>query len=352
MTRPMSTGRTATALAAFGLACCSIAACGSDDGPSDSGASRDTTVVVAEDAPADTSPATDAATTVADEPTTPPVDTEPESSEPAPTTTGDLPLTDDGLRFIGDIDPATAALAVTFCTSFGDLDEPDGVDQLMALVSDDIVIDDVVTGETYRGRADVRAYVAGLYDNLGIDGAVCSGIDLRQGGSWFAGSYMLYAGDTRLSQGIAAVKVDDAGLVERQVNFYTPGTPTAAQRNADLGSGVLSMGMQYCSAWGDPYGGDLSDRPDPERIVSLMSAEPTIHGTSTIQGVEQIRSFAENAVWDRNECSLEFRVLQWEAVANRFFDDDTGKIWEGVNVIALDENGLVTDHWAFLEIVS
>ena len=334
--------RTGAGLAALGIACASIAACGSDDEASDTASSSDTTEVVADDSTVDTA---------AEPAATEPAATEPAATEPATTDTSSTELTDDGLAYISDLDLAITEPALTFCEAYGNLDEPDGVDQLMALVSDDIVIEDMLLGETYSGPEDVRAWVAGLYDTFGIDGAVCPG-DAVQGASWTAGPYELWVGESLLSQGIAAVRVNDEGLIERQVNFYTPSPDGTPQPNIDQGGGVLSIGMQYCTAWGDPYYVDVSEDPDPDRIVSLMSAEPTIHGTRTITGADQIRTFAENVVWDRNECSGEVQAVQWEAVANRFFDDDTGSVWEGVNVIALDADELVTDHWSFQELVS
>jgi hypothetical protein len=329
MKKLTTTHRTSAALAVLGIACASIAACGSDEGASTTETSSDTTEVVADD------------TTAA---------TEPAATEPAATDTAPTDLTDDGLAYISDLDPAITEPALTFCEAYGNLDEPDGVDQLMALVSDDIVIEDMLLGETYSGREDVRAWVAGLNETFGIDGAVCPG-DAVQGASWTAGPYELWVADTVLSQGIAAVRVNDQGLVERQVNFYTPSPDGTTQPNVDQGSGVLSIGMQYCNAWGDEFS-EGHEAPDPDKIVSLMSAEPTIHGTRTMTGADQIRTFAENAVWDRNECSVEVQAVQWEAVANRFFDDDTGTVWEGVNVIELDANESVADHWTYLEVVS
>ena len=336
------------AIAVLGIACVSITACGSDDEASNAATSPDTTEMVVNESTVDA--AAEPATT---EPaTTESVTTEPATTE-APATEGTAPIwvTDDGLPFINALDPAITEPALAFCRAFGNLDEPDGVDQLMALASDDIVIEDMLLGETYSGRDDVKAFVEGLYATFGIDRAVCPG-DAVQGASWAAGTYELYAADTLLSQGIAAIKVGDDGLVERQVNYYTLSPDGLRQPDIDQGGGVLSIGSQYCSAWGDPYGGDFGDQPDPERILSLMSAEPTLHGATTIAGAEQIRIFAENSVWDRNECGMEVKQVQWEAVANRFFDDDSGTIWEGVNVLALDANELVTDHWTFLEVVS
>jgi hypothetical protein len=250
--------------------------------------------------------------------------------------------------------------ALAFCEAYGNLDEPDGVDQLMALVSDGIVIEDVVLGESYRGRDDVRAYVTGLYDTFAIDDAVCPYYGGVQGASWAAGTYELYAGNAVLSQGIGAIQVGDDGPVERQVNFFTPSPDGSLQPTIDSGTGVFAVGSQYCRAWGDGMSATaLDEAPDPDRILSWMPAEPTIDrtadGATTITGAAEIRTFSEGTVWDGNECSYEVRAVQavqWEAVANRFFDDDTGTIWEGVNVIALDENKLVTDHWPFLELVS
>ena len=352
MKKLTTTHRTGAALAVLGIACASIAACGSDDEASNTATSSDTTEVAVDESTVDTVAEPAATEPAATEPaTTEPAATEPATTEPEAADTSPTDLTADGLAFLSDLDLAITEPAISFCEAFGNLDEPDGVDRLMALESDDIVIEDMLLGETYRGREDVRAWVAGLYDTFGIDGAVCPG-DAVQGASWTAGPYELWVADTVLSQGIAAVRVDDEGLIEHQVNFYTPSPDGSRQANIDQGTGVFSIGMQYCSAWGDPYDGDFSEDPDPDRIVSLMSAEPTIHGATTLTGAEQIRTFAEDAVWDRNECSLEVQAVQWEAVANRFFDDDTGTVWEGVNVVALDADELVTDHWPFQEVVS
>ncbi len=221
----------------------------------------------------------------------------------------------------------------------------------MALVSDDIVIEDMFLGDAYSGRDEVRAYVAGLYDTFAIDDAVCPGAAVVQGANWAAGTYELSAADTVLSQGVGVIRVNDEGLVERQVNFYTPSPDGTPQPNVDQGTGAYSIGWQYCYAWGDGFR-EGHEAPDPDKILSLMSAEPTIHGTTTMTGADQIRAFAESVDWDRNECSAEVQTVQWEAVANRFFDDDTDSVWEGVNVIALDSNELITDHWAFQELVS
>ncbi len=340
-----TTHRTGAALAALAIACASVAACGSDDEASDTATSGDTTEVVADDTTAATQPA-------ATEPAaTEPAATEPAATEPAATEPAATEPAATGRPFIGDLDPAITEPALTFCEAYGNLDEPDGVDQLMALVSDDIVIEDMVLGATNSGRDEVRAYVAGLYDTFAIDDAVCPGDAVVQGASWAAGTYELYAADTLLSQGVAAIKVSGDGLVERQVNFYTPSPDGVRQPNIDMGGGVLSIGSQLCRAWGENLGAP-GEAPDPDKILSLMSAEPTIHGLTTLTGVDQIRTFVEGVRWDRNECSLEVQAVQWEAVANRFFDDDTGAVWEGVNVIALDANELVTEHWAFLEVVS
>jgi len=41
----------------------------------------------------------------------------------------------------------------------------------------------------------------------------------------------------------------------------------------------------------------------------------------------------------------------WEAVANRFTDTAVGVSREGVSVVFLDRDGLVSTHWTHLETV-
>ncbi len=358
--RPRTRGSRSTgaALAVLGIAFASISACAAGDEAS-TGPSSDTTEVVAVDTTADTTGVEPADTASAG--------TESATTEPAATEETRPPLlTDDGLRYINHPDPAITEPALAFCEAFGNLDEMDGVDQLMALTSDDIVFEDAVAGTTYAGPDEVRAHLTEFGQPLesgvqprgmGWFTEVVCRENVVQGANWMAGSYIRFSGNSVERQGIAAVHVDDDGLIDRQVDFYSFLPDLKLQPTIDSGGGLFSVGSQYCRAWGDDMSPSVDDGvPDADEILSFMPADPTIHfaanGATTIAGVDEIRAFAEGTAWDRNECGLETQAVQWEAVANRFFDDDTGDIWEGVNVIALDENGLVTDHWPFLEPVS
>lgn len=288
-------------------------------------ASDDTTLEST--APAATEAPTTAAATTEAPSTAPPVTEAPSTALATTEPTTDTTTLDDD---------AVVAVARSLCEAYGDLDRPEGVDALLALMTDDVVVTDIVLGASLTGRDQIRAYVTG--DAFAqIDSSECGATVQR--GNWVAGSYTLSNSATGAGgQGIAAIHVTD-GKVDRQVNHYTPVGAAAAPPPDD--PVTESIVLDYCHAWDD--GGDA------DAVLALMSPDPEVIVGFSIAGVDAIRNFVDTFPFDQNDCGDDAVVHgEWGAAANTFVDSTTGELVEGVNVVEIVD-GRIDRHFVYLD---
>ena len=230
-----------------------------------------------------------------------------------------------------------SSLAGELCEAYGRVHEPGGVDALLALMTDDVVVTDTNLGADLTGTDAVRAYLTS--DTFaGIDTAECGAAVLR--GDWVAGSYNLRNSATdRAGQGISAIHVTD-GKVDRQVVHYTSVPSGAVEPSDELVT--EGVGLDYCHAW--------DDGADPDAVLSYMSAEPELTVTEPLVGTEAISVFLESFEFDTNECDdVGVAHGEWGAAANRFTNSTTGEAVEGVSVVRFDTEGKVAQHFVYFD---
>ena len=235
-------------------------------------------------------------------------------------------------------DQAVVDVATSLCEAYGGLDRPGAVDELVALMADDIVVTDTVLGADLTGTDAVRAYVTS--DAFaGVDTMAC-GAAIQRGG-WVAGTYTLSSSATGAGgQGIAAVHVSE-GKVDRQVNYYTAVESGAtAPSNDTLADSVF---LDYCHAWDDGV--------DADAVLSYMSAEPELQVVTTLSGADAIREFIDNSFdFDQNDCD-DVAVVNgdWGAAANTFTNSANGTSIQGVNIVQIDADGKIARHFVHME---
>lgn len=301
MMRTHQARRILAALAALALLGAVLAACGDDDATDD------------------------AAPTTEESPST---ETAPPPTEaPAETTTTTTEPVDENL-----------ALIVDYCEGFGRLDEPGALDELVAMMTDDVVMTDIVLGASLTGTEQVREYLTSEIF-AGTDTALCGAAVHR--GDWYAGTYSL--GDSATgtgATGVTAMRVAD-GKIDRHISYYTPDQELVAPSTETVGT---SGAIAYCSAWDD--GGD------PEAVMALVAPTAQLHfGEVVFDGADAIGEYAATSFdFDRNDCDpVVVEHGAWVAGANTFTNTATDATIEGVNVFAVDEDGLILHHYAHLD---
>ena len=230
-------------------------------------------------------------------------------------------------------------VATTVCEAYGRVDEEGGIDDLLALLSEDVVLTDTVLGASLQGHEEVRGYLTS--DAFDVDTSDC-GVAVTAG-NWVAGSYTLRNSETTAGgEGIAAIHVTD-GLVDQQINHYTPVDEGAEAPSDELIADEQSL--EYCEAW--------DDGADADEVLSFMAtdAELTIGG-ATIGGEEAIEAYIDDDFdFDTNECQdVVVEHSGWIAGANRFTNTGTGASAEGVQVFAVDDEGLITDQFGHMDL--
>ncbi len=290
-----------SAVAAFSLLCGVLTACGDDDTTDDA------------------APATQETATTEEAPT-------PEQ-EPDPTTTTTT-------------EPAGeyAELVVDYCESFGRLDEPGALDELMGMMTDDVVLTDTVLGASLTGTEQVRDYLTSeLF--AGIDTALCGAAVHR--GDWYAGTYSLGGSAAGTGAvGITAMHLTD-GKIDQHISYYTPDQELVAPSSESIETSEV---VTYCNAWDD--GGD------PDAVMAFLAPTAELHfGDVVIEGAAAIGEFVTTTFdFDQNDCGtavVEHGV--WVAGDNTFSNTETGAVHEGVDVVQVDQDGKIVEHYAHLE---
>ncbi len=255
---------------------------------------------------------------------------------------GDGDTTDETTETTSDItggdgvDSETVQVGTELCEAFGAVQEPGGVDAILDLLTEDVVLSDVVLGADLTGKEQVRAYLTSEAFE-GIDSNECGAMVRR--GSWGAGAYTLSNSETGAGgSGIVAVHVTD-GLVDRQVVHYTQNEADAPAPPKD--TVTEGVGFDYCHAW--------DDGADADAILSYMTDEPTLVATEPVTGTEAVGTFIESFDFDENDCAEEgIEHGEWGAMANGFTNTTTGAGIEGVNVVRV-ENGKIAEHYVYID---
>lgn len=293
------------ALAALAVLVGMLVACGDDDATDD--AARTT----------QQAPATDEVPATVEKPSTT------TTSEPA----GD------------ERDAALVEVATTYCEGFGRLEEPGAVDELIGMMADDVVLTDTVLGASLTGTEMVRGYLTSEVF-ADIDTALCgAGI---QRGNWVAGSYSLGGSEAGIGAvGITVMHFTD-GKVDQHISYYTPDQELVAPATEPVEE---SVAIDYCHAW--------DDGADADAVVSFLAPDAEFHfGGVVIEGADAIGEYVATTFdSDQNECgTVVVEHGAWVAGANTFTNTETGAVFEGVNVIRLDENEKITHHFGHLEV--
>ncbi len=232
------------------------------------------------------------------------------------------------------------ALGGEICEAYGRVQEPGGIEDLLAMMADDVVVTDIELAADLTGKDALRGYLeSDLF--AGIDTSEC-GVGVGRGG-WMAGSYNLLDGNTgEAGTGIAAIHVTEDGLVDRQVNHYTPAVvdpPTPSSETVTTG-----VGLDYCHAW--------DDGADADEILGFMTADPTLVVGEPISGAEDIRTFVESFDFDQNDCDDEgIEHGEWGAEASGFANSTTGVAIEGVSVVQWEDDKIAT-HYVYMDPVA
>lgn len=294
--------RIASALAALAILGGGLGACG-DDTTDDAAAPTTESAPTSEAAPSTTEPPAETTTT---------------------TTTGP----------VGEY----AALIVDYCESFGRLDEPGALDELMGRMTDDVVLTDTVLGASLTGTEQVRDYLTSeLF--AGIDTALCGAAVNR--GDWYAGTYSLGSSELGTgAEGITAMHVTD-GRIDQHISYYTPDQELVAPGTEPVETSDVEA---YCNAWDE--GGD------PDAVMAFLAPTAELHfGDLVIEGAAAIGEYAATTFdFDRNDCEIVVvEHGEWVAGANTFSNTETGAVVEGVDVIQVGEDGKIVTHYAHLE---
>ena len=223
------------------------------------------------------------------------------------------------------------------CEAFGDLDTEGGLDAFTGLFTPDAVVSDAMTGERYIGTDEVASYIESLVSTFGIEASNCG--DVVQSEDWVAGSYPLLNADGPISQGIAAMHITD-GLVDRQINHYTPvgeELETAVQR-----LGCLAIAPRYCQAWIDR---------DVAAISRLMTADPIYHAGGEIVGIEGVTAFVVGLPYEIHTCGDPITSYNWDAVESIMTDPESGTERTMLHVLELDptQSGKISQHWFYFD---
>lgn len=248
-----------------------------------------------------------------------------------PTTTETTTETDDGTA--GD----DASVATALCEAYGGIEGPEDVDALLDMMSDDVQVTDTVMGATLTGKDEVRAYLeSDLF--AGIDQSECGAT--VQANGWVAGAYTLTNSATgEGGEGIAAIHVTD-GRVDRQVNHYTSVTDAATPPTDTVADSVVE---DYCQAW--------ADGPDPAEVTGLMTPDAELVVVEPIVGTQAIAEYVEQDFpFDQTVCGEEaVEFGEWVALTATFSNSTTGLTAGGVNIVAVDDQGLVRSHFVYAE---
>jgi hypothetical protein len=271
-----------------------------------------------DDATDDAAPTTQSAPTTEEAPST--------VEEPATTTTTTEPP--------GEY----AELIVDYCEGFGRLDEPGGVDELMGMMTEDVVLTDTLLGGALTGTEMVRGYVTSEVF-AGIDTSLCGAAVQR--GNWYAGTYSLGSSEVGIgATGITVMHVTD-GKIDQHISYYTPDQELVALSTEPV---ETSKVIDYCNAWDE--GGD------PDAVVSLLAPAAELHfGGVVIEGADAIGEYVATTFdSDQNDCdTVVVENGEWVAGANTFTNTETGDVVEGVNVTRIDDNEKIVAHYAHLE---
>jgi ketosteroid isomerase-like protein len=186
----------------------------------------------------------------------------------------------------------TEEVARAYCEAWN---APRDVDAMVAMMTDDVVIYDVLTGERYEGPDQAAAYIEST--SVEIDTSDCG--PALVGGDWVAGTYTLSSSGTSAgAEGISAVRILD-GKVHWHLAFYTPTEDAQPPDDTSLRTDSTA-GLRYCEAFADPA-------RDPDAILATMTEEPKIYGIPngfSAEGEDAVRRMIETRVVpsDVNTC--------------------------------------------------
>jgi hypothetical protein len=99
----------------------------------------------------------------------------------------------------------------------------------------------------------------------------------------------------------------------------------------------------YCHAW--------DDGADADEVLSFMTPDAELQIATPIVGADAIRDYIENDFdFDRNDCDdVAVENGDWVAGANTFENTTTGAVVEGVQILLMNEDGLIAGHFAHIE---
>jgi ketosteroid isomerase-like protein len=225
----------------------------------------------------------------------------------------------------------TEEVARAYCEAWN---APRDVDAMVAMMTDDVVIYDVLTGERYEGPDQAAAYIEST--SAEIDTSDCG--PALVGGDWVAGTYTLSSSGTSAgAEGISAVRILD-GKVHWHLAFYTPTEDAQPPDDTSLRTDSTA-GLRYCEAFADPA-------HDPDAILATMTEEPKIYGIPngfSAEGEDAVRRMIETRVVpsDVNTCGGKGSegpggTLDhggWQAGASATINEAFGLWLEGVSVM-------------------
>lgn len=303
--------------------------CGDDDDTADTEAAA-TEAPAPEAETAETEPApeaTEAEPAETEPPETEPAVTEaPEASEPQDTEEPEAAQSED------------AGLDAELCAAWDQVDEPGGVDQLLSMMTDDVVLTDTGLEADLVGIEAVRDYVTSDY-YAPWDTMACGAVVVE--GSWGAGSYTLSSTtDPSSSQGISAVHWTD-GKVDRQIAYYTKIDEQAPAPSTEYVEDPTVAA--YCEAWDNGV--------DVDAVLSHLAPEVEFTAVEPLVGKEAVAEFIEaDFDYDKVECGEVLVVNgEWAAGTVEFTNTESGVTLGGVNVLRIDEEGLIAEHHPHLD---
>lgn len=297
-----------------------------------------------DDVAEEATPVTEAtAEPVESEPAPEPTDVEPVETEAVPAETEAVPVESEAAETDADTtEPETAepepTMGMQLCEAWGQVHEPGGVKQLLSLMTDDVVVTDTQLGADLVGHEAVRGYVTSEafapYDIMECGAVV-------EAGAWGGGSYTLSStSEPGSGQGITAVHTTD-GLVDRQVMYYTGTEERAPAPSTELVEN--STGEAYCQAWDDGV--------DVDAVLSHLTDDVVFTASEPLVGKDAVAEFIEtDFVFDDAECGDALAENgEWAVGATTFTDSDSGLTFVGVNILRIDENGLIAEHHPFYD---
>lgn len=235
--------------------------------------------------------------------------------------------------------PPELLVARAFCAAHRDVGAPGGVERLVSLMSEDVVVSDAVAGTRLDGHAAVRDRLSAA-DPDRIHVLEC-GATLRAG-SWvaIAARARSSAADSSL-RGIVAVRVAGS-RVEEQVNHLTLGSDADGSLPSRPVEGHRVV--DYCTAW------DHGAAPDA--VMSFLTPGASLETVVTVVGRERIGEYAEHGFpYDRNECDE--GVVEhgdWAAGTSRLTMTDAGVAVDALSIVWLDEAGLIGRHLLYPDV--